>query len=293
MNHQPDIIRFDDILYKSIGNYIIFEKPLSKSESNCYAALHIKTDMRYICKIFPKDKYEEYLQAYLIIGPHEHINEICDILIGKTRVYAFFSMHYGKLYDKVRKEKQMLKTICSLAKQIISAVHICHKNGIVLKRLGIDSFVFKDKEQTQIKLLGLEDIQIIKNADSDRVTSLSSSKRFSSPEMLVANNSFSAKSANMFTVGIILNMLLRRKHPHHHRNPDIMASNIARNQFSLTRYPAKAYHLIHNLLQTDPTSRLSANEIMEFPPNFFEWWEVNTSQRNTLDQLVPNDHTSG
>lgn len=94
------------------------------------------------------EKYHDSLQPYWRVGSHDHLNEVEQVILGKTKAYVFFGQHYGDLHTYVRTKKRLREAeVSRLFSQIVSALERCHENGVILRDLKLRKFVFKDPER--------------------------------------------------------------------------------------------------------------------------------------------------
>lgn len=98
--------------------------------------------------MFDISRYQESLAAYFVLGAHQNINQIVEILLGDTRAYVFFERSHGDMHSFVRTCKKLREEEAArLFYQIASAVAHCHDNGLVLRDLKLRKFVFKNEER--------------------------------------------------------------------------------------------------------------------------------------------------
>lgn len=99
-------------------------------------------------QVFDISRYQESLAAYFVLGTHENINQIVEILLGETRAYVFFERSHGDMHSFVRTCKKLREDEAArLFYQIALAVAHCHDNGLVLRDLKLRKFVFKNEER--------------------------------------------------------------------------------------------------------------------------------------------------
>ena len=99
-------------------------------------------------QVIPIEKYRETLSAYWRVSSHNNVNKVEEILLGQTQAYVFFSRHYGDLHSYVRNKRKLREPeAIRLFRQIVSAVEVCHENGVVLRDLKLRKFVFRNEEK--------------------------------------------------------------------------------------------------------------------------------------------------
>lgn len=128
-----------------IGNYIVFQ---SDSANRLAKAIHINTEEEYSCLKVDSSKYRDTVTPYFLVGSHEHINEVVDIIFTKQYVYLVFERSYGDLHSYIRSKRRLKEDeACRLFKQIVEVVCHCHNTGVVIRDLKLRKFVFKDPER--------------------------------------------------------------------------------------------------------------------------------------------------
>lgn len=176
--------------------------------------------------------------------------------------------------------------------QIVAAVLHCHENGVVLRDLKLRKFVFKNQERTELRLDGLEDAYILNDDSDDQLTDKHGCPAYVSPEILNPNETYSGRSADVWSLGVMLYTMLVGRYPFHDCDPSALFGKIRRGQFSVPPgLSPKARCLIKNLLRREPQDRLSADQILKHP------WFTNCSSTSSfvtiidhknMDQMVPN-----
>ncbi|KAK1795565.1 hypothetical protein P4O66_001059 [Electrophorus voltai] len=241
--------------------------------------------------VFDISRYQESLAAYFVLGAHQNISQIVEILLGDTRAYVFFERSHGDMHSFVRTRKKLREEEAArLFYQIASAVAHCHDNGLVLRDLKLRKFVFKNEERSLVKLESLEDTYLLEGND-DSLSDKHGCPAYVSPEILNASGSYSGKAADVWSLGVMLYTILVGRYPFHDVEPGSLFSKIRRGQFSIPEtLTPKARCLIRSVLRREPAERLTSREILEHP-----WFLAATSQaggahirgERDADQTVP------
>lgn len=145
--------------------------------------------------------------------------------------------------------------------------------------------------RTQLRLESLEDTHIIKGED-DALSDKHGCPAYVSPEILNTTGTYSGKSADVWSLGVMLYTLLVGRYPFHDSDPSTLFSKIRRGQFCIPDHVSpKARCLIRSLLRREPSERLTAPEILLHP-----WFEAvlepgyTDQEMGTSDQIVPEYH---
>ncbi|XP_072266754.1 tribbles homolog 1 [Pyxicephalus adspersus] len=266
-----------------IGSYLL----LATGDNR---ALHLHTGQELQCKVFPLKVYQNKIQPYIHLPWHRNITGIVEVIQGETKAYVFFEKEFGDMHSYVRSCKRLSEEqAAKLFKQIISAVSHCHQSNIVLGDLKLRKFVFSDKERTQLRLESLEDAHIMTGED-DSLSDKHGCPAYVSPEILNTTGTYSGRSADVWSLGVMLFTLLVGRYPFHDSDPSSLFSKIRRGQFCIPDHVSpKARCLIRSLLRREPSERLTAEEILLHP-----WFEAASypcladQEPSNTDQLVPD-----
>ncbi|KAL4218211.1 Tribbles 1 [Mactra antiquata] len=252
----------------------------------------IEMMLRKDFKVFENNKYRESLSAYWQVDAHENISSISEIILGETKAYVFFDNHYGDLHSYVRQKKRLKEDEARrLFRQIVAAVKHCHDCGVILRDLKLRKFVFKNKERTELRLDSLEDACVLENEDDDRLSDKHWCPAYVSPEILNGSTTYSGRSADMWSLGVMLYTILVGRYPFHDMEPSVLFSKIRRGQYSLPpSLSTKAKCLLKSILRQDPNLRLTAEECLCHPwlsSGSYSTGFVTLSNKFT-DQTVPD-----
>ncbi|KAL8558234.1 hypothetical protein ACOMHN_040933 [Nucella lapillus] len=299
-NLSPDVDRLQTPLKNAdeageeclkLGNYVLYRQDDKLKLETVYQAIDTTTCEQFTCKVFPAKGYRDTLSAYWQADDHEHIASSSQIVVGETKAYVFFPRTYGDLHSYVREKKRLQESEARrLFRQIVSAICHCHDNGVVLRDLKLRKFVFQDEARTSLQLEGLEDAVVLSEDDQDVLRDKHGCPAYVSPEILTANETgYSGKSADVWSLGVMLYTMLVGRYPFHDPQPMALFGKIRRGQFHLPEcLSPKARCLIRCLLRRDPAERMSARDILSHP-----WFRSVPSLRRPVNhqhsslQVVP------
>uniref|UniRef100_A0A8C2T074 Tribbles pseudokinase 1 n=5 Tax=Aves TaxID=8782 RepID=A0A8C2T074_COTJA len=243
-------------------------------------------------QVFPLKHYQDKIRPYVQLPSHCNITGVVEVILGDTKAYVFFEKDFGDMHSYVRSCKRLREEEAArLFRQIVAAVAHCHQSAIVLGDLKLRKFVFSNEERTQLRLESLEDTHIIKGED-DALSDKHGCPAYVSPEILNTTGTYSGKSADVWSLGVMLYTLLVGRYPFHDSDPSTLFSKIRRGQFCIPDHVSpKARCLIRSLLRREPSERLTAPEILLHP-----WFEAvlepgyTDQETGTSDQIVPEYH---
>ncbi|CAH2285904.1 tribbles homolog 1 [Pelobates cultripes] len=270
-----------------LGNYLLL--PAGDRE-HVSRALNLHTGEELQCKVFSLKHYQKQIEAYVQLPCHPNITGVVEVIQGESKVYVFFEKDYGDMHSYVRSCKRLgEEEAAKLFKQIISAVSHCHQHAVVLGDLKLRKFVFSDKERTRLRVESLEDSHIMKG-DDDALSDKHGCPAYVSPEILNTTGTYSGRSADVWSLGVMLFTLLVGRYPFHDADPSTLFSKIRRGQYCIPDHISpKARCLIRSLLRKEPSERLTAEEILLHP-----WFEAASQpgyadpNTSSTDQLVPD-----
>lgn len=117
------------------------------------------------------------------------------------------------MYLKNKRRRLCEQEVLSLFHQICEFVQICHKNGIITRDLKLSRFYFIDEEKTKLQYDSLECCVILDNPSCDVLDYKIGCLRYAAPELFTVNSTYRGKSADMWTLGVILYTMLAGRYP--------------------------------------------------------------------------------
>lgn len=270
-----------------LGKYLLFPQHDRLKSDTLYQAIDTTTCEQLTCKAFDLKSYRVALSPYWQVDDSEHIASISHIVLGETLAYIFFPRTHGDLHSYVRHKKRLSEDEARrLFRQIVSAICSCHDNGVILRDLKLRKFVFQDEERTHLLLEGLEDAIVLSDDAQDVLKDKHGCPAYVSPEILTATEQgYSGKSADVWSLGVMLYTMLVGRYPFHDPQPMALFGKIRRGQFYLPdSLSPKAQCLIRCLLRREPADRMSATDILHHP-----WFRCLPSLRRPA---LPHHHSS-
>ncbi|XP_050082519.1 uncharacterized protein LOC126569466 isoform X2 [Anopheles aquasalis] len=176
--------------------------------NNVYRCCDIQSHEELVCKI-TKNPCFNLLTAHFRLENHPHVNSLRKVVQGHNQTYLFYSPSKGDLHSYVRTRKRLREPEARrLCRQMCAVIKSCHEQGIVLRDLKLRKFVFADSEGTHLKLESLEDAVVLDDPAQDLLQDKRGCPAYVSPELLRTNTSYSGKSADMWSLGVILYTML-------------------------------------------------------------------------------------
>ncbi|KAK3538316.1 hypothetical protein QTP70_035239 [Hemibagrus guttatus] len=150
---------FSSTKASSASDYIIVGKNVlhQKVAENVFKASSLHSGKHLLCKVFPITRYAQALAVYTHLPAHPHLHHSSEIILGHSIAYIFFEHTFGNMYRHVQSSRGLCEDeALRLFHQIVSAVAHCHNNGVVLPRLKMKNFAFKNEERTELALCTLK-----------------------------------------------------------------------------------------------------------------------------------------
>ncbi|KAF2189554.1 serine/threonine protein kinase-like protein Kin1 [Zopfia rhizophila CBS 207.26] len=194
---------------------------------------------------------------------HPYICGMRDVVRTNYHWYMLFEyVNGGQMLDYIishgrLKEKQARK----FARQIASALDYCHRNSIVHRDLKIENILISKTGDIKIIDFGLSNLF----SPRSHLKTFCGSLYFAAPELLQAKQ-YTGPEVDIWSFGIVLYVLVCGKVPFDDQSMPQLHAKIKKGHVD---YPpwlsAECRNLIHKMLQTDPSQRMTLSEIMNHP----------------------------
>ncbi|KAH4049629.1 non-specific serine/threonine protein kinase [Parastagonospora nodorum] len=245
-------------------------------------AKHLETGEQVAVKIIPRFSQDQHQSAadreradhskevrtareaaIVSLLNHPYICGMRDVVRTNYHWYMLFEfVNGGQMLDYIishgrLKEKQARK----FARQIASALDYCHRNSIVHRDLKIENILISKTGDIKIIDFGLSNLF----SPRSQLKTFCGSLYFAAPELLQAKQ-YTGPEVDVWSFGIVLYVLVCGKVPFDDQSMPQLHAKIKKGHVD---YPpwlsAECRNLIHRMLQTDPTQRLTLTEIMNHP----------------------------
>lgn len=232
-------------------------------------------DFKYAVKIYhSKESYESkkdyklrILHEYNIISQLDHPNIIraydYDISLSGSIIKVYLEPGAQNLF-KLLKLPVDVNDMIDIWKQIVLGVSYLHHENICHRDLKLENVVY-DSTLTQIKIIDFATAQKLTN-DSSESVGLVGSEKYASPEMYTSIK-YNGKSADIWSLGIILYYLLVRKFPWNlatWNNPEYQHYSTNRTAIFDNEYPQELIEIKSQILEPNPQNRVKCSDINGF-----------------------------
>ncbi|KAL7124696.1 hypothetical protein ABFS83_14G065800 [Erythranthe nasuta] len=217
-------------------------------------------DKLKITKVGVVDQIKREISIMRLVK-HPNIVHLHEVMATKTKIY--FVMEYakgGELFHKVSKGKLKEDVARKYFQQLINAVDFCHSRGVYHRDLKPENILLDENENLKVSDFGLSALSETRRSDGLLHTTCGT-PAYVAPEV-IDRKGYNGTSADIWSCGVILFVLLAGYLPFHDSNLMEMYRKIARAEF---RFPSwfspEARRLISRLLDPNPNTRISVARI--------------------------------
>ncbi|KAM7265255.1 hypothetical protein ACFE04_002938 [Oxalis oulophora] len=197
---------------------------------------------------------------------HPNIVQLHEVLATKTQIY--FVMEFakgGELFAKVAKGRFGENLSRRYFRQLISAVGYCHARGVFHRDLKPENLLLDENWDLKVSDFGLS-ARVKDQARPDALLhTLCGTPAYVAPEILGKKGYHGAKS-DIWSCGVILFVLNAGYLPFNEANLMMMYRKIYNGEFRCPKWTSpELKHLLHRLLDTNPNTRITIDEIINDP----------------------------
>ncbi|KAJ6850253.1 CBL-interacting serine/threonine-protein kinase 12-like [Iris pallida] len=195
---------------------------------------------------------------------HPNIVQLFEVMATKSKIY--FVMEFvrgGELFQKVAKGRLKEDVARKYFQQLMSAVEFCHARGVYHRDLKPENLLLDDSGDLKVSDFGL-------SAVSDQIRqdglfhTFCGTPAYVAPEVL-ARKGYDGAKVDIWSCGVILFVLMAGYLPFHDQNVMSMYRKIYRGEFRCPRwFSPELGRLLSRLLDTNPQTRITIPEIMEY-----------------------------
>ncbi|XP_044157138.1 NUAK family SNF1-like kinase 1 [Bufo gargarizans] len=234
-------------------------------------AVDKSTGMMVAVKLIQKDKITDeldrvHLQREIEITAllkHEHIIQVFEVFESTDKIIIV--MEYasnGELYDFINNKHQLPESDARrFFRQIVSAVHYCHKNGIVHRDIKLENILLDENLNVKLADFGLSNLY----HKNQVLETYCGSPLYASPE-IVKGLPYHGPEVDCWALGVLLYALIYGSMPFDNSNYKTLAEHIGGGQYRQPPHLSGACGLIDWMLTVNPSRRATIEDIAN------HWW---------------------
>lgn len=205
---------------------------------------------------------------------HPNIVKLYEVLATKAKIY--FVMEFakgGELFAKISKGRFSEQLSRRYFQQLISAVEYCHSRGVFHRDLKLENLLLDENWDLKISDFGLSAVKEQIRPDG-MLHTLCGTPAYVAPEIL-AKKGYDGAKVDMWSCGVVLFVLNAGYLPFNDPNLMAMYRKIYKGEYRCPKWTSPDLKwFIGRLLDTDPATRITVDEILRDP-----WFKKDYKER--------------
>lgn len=265
---------------KSTNSVVLFEKyEIGKllgvgASAKVYHATNVETGKSVAVKVMNKKKlvnggFSPNIEREISILSrlhHPNIINLFEVLASKTKIYFIVELaSAGELFEEVTKKDKLTEEHArKYFRQLISAVKHCHSHGVYHRDLKLDNLLLDENDNLKVTDFGLSAVKNQIRPDG-LLHTVCGTPSYVAPEIL-AKKGYNGAKADVWSCGVVLFAITAGYLPFNDYNITVLYRKIYRGQFRFPKwFSCDLKNLLSRLLDTNPETRISVDEILQDP----------------------------
>ncbi|XP_071722201.1 CBL-interacting serine/threonine-protein kinase 14-like [Rutidosis leptorrhynchoides] len=200
---------------------------------------------------------------------HPNIVRLHEVLANQKKIYFVLEFAKGgELFSKVAKSRFSEHLSRRYFQQLISAIGYCHSRGVYHRDLKPENLLLDENWNLKVTDFGLSAVTDQNQVDG-LLHTMCGTPAYVAPEIL-AKNGYDGAKVDIWSCGIILYVLNAGYLPFNDPNLMVMYRKIYKGEFRVPKWTSpELKRFLARLLDTNPTTRITVDEIIEDP-----WFKV-------------------
>ncbi|CAN0064031.1 unnamed protein product [Lampetra planeri] len=186
---------------------------------------------------------------------HPHIVSIFEVFENKDKMVIVMELaSHGELFDYLNAHRPLRETEARrLFRQIVSAVHHCHKSGVVHRDLKLENILLDESCNIKIADFGLSNLY----APDRYLSTFCGSPLYASPE-IINGRPYRGPEVDSWALGVLLYAIVYGAMPFDGHQPGALIQQISAARYQQPARPSEVSELISRLLVASPEQRASS-----------------------------------
>eukprot|EP00118_Oscarella_pearsei_P029033 m.3504 g.3504 ORF g.3504 m.3504 type:complete len:509 (+) comp9494_c0_seq1:940-2466(+) len=190
---------------------------------------------------------------------HPHITQIYDVMEDSQRIILI--MEYvsgGELFEYIATKKVLSEAEARhIFRQVVSAVHYCHKNGVTHRDLKLENILLDENKNVKLIDFGLSNTFTPEGC----LSTFCGSPLYAAPEM-IRGIKYVGPEVDCWSLGVLLYTLVCGSMPFDDRDPKNLVRCVSTGTFHIPRrMPTAVRRLVKRMLCPSPTHRADIDDI--------------------------------
>ncbi|KAL5559907.1 hypothetical protein UlMin_036118 [Ulmus minor] len=220
---------------------------------------------------------------------HPYVVRLYEVLASKTKIYIILEfITGGELFDKIVHHGRLSEAEARrYFQQLIDGVDYCHSKGVYHRDLKPENLLLDSQGNLKISDFGLS---ALPEPGVSILRTTCGTPNYVAPEVL-SHKGYNGAVADVWSCGVILYVLMAGYLPFDELDLTTLYSKIEKSDYSFpSLFPVGAKSLIHRILDPNPETRITIEQIREdewfkrnyVPVRLFEYEDVNLDDVNAV-----------